>query len=60
MEDYAVKDLLSELEGRLPAALEFLQRMVELESPSFDKALVDQLGDYVSDEFAKLGPMLLG
>ena len=50
-----MQDLLSELEGLLPEGLKFLERMVQLESPSFDQELVNKLGDHVSDEFGKLG-----
>lgn len=35
--------------------LEVLKRMVELESPSDNKAAVDHLGEYLAQEFASLG-----
>jgi glutamate carboxypeptidase len=50
-----VKDLLQETERLLPEGLQLLERLVNLESPSFDQALVNKLGDCISDEFAALG-----
>ena len=38
-----------------PAMLETLRRMVEIESPSDDKAAVDQLGQFLVAEFEGLG-----
>src|SRR6266446_10071065 len=39
----------------LSEPLRFLETMVMMESPSFDKGLVDTLGRFVAVEFAKLG-----
>jgi glutamate carboxypeptidase len=37
------------------AMLDLLQRMVEIESPSDDKAAVDRLGKFLAGEFARIG-----
>jgi glutamate carboxypeptidase len=39
----------------LPEGLDFLEHMVNLDSPSFDKEHVDHLGDYVGRYFADIG-----
>jgi glutamate carboxypeptidase len=39
-------------------ALKLLEQMVMMESPSFDKALVDQFGRFVADQFAALGGLV--
>src|SRR5213594_1797691 len=48
-------DLLSYLTRQLPEALEFLEKMVALESPSFDKPLVDEFVRFVGARFATMG-----
>ncbi len=50
-----MNDLLPALRRNLPEALRFLEQMVMLESPSFDKPLVDKLGRFVVDRFAMIG-----
>lgn len=50
-----MKDLLTETERLLPEAVAILERLVALESPSFDAGLVNLLGDYVSEVFRRLG-----
>jgi glutamate carboxypeptidase len=44
-----------QLEHRQPQMLTTLQQLVELESPSFDKAAVDRLGAHLQREFAAIG-----
>jgi glutamate carboxypeptidase len=39
----------------LSEPLRLLEQMVTMESPSFDKELVDSLGRFVADEFSKIG-----
>src|SRR5262245_20904420 len=39
----------------LPKALEFLEAMVNMDSPSFDKALVDRFVRYVGSRFSEIG-----
>jgi glutamate carboxypeptidase len=39
----------------LPKALEFLEAMVNMESPSFDKALVDRFVRFVGSRFSEIG-----
>src|SRR5438046_9115585 len=51
----AMGDLLSYLTRQLPEALEFLEKMVALESPSFDKPLVDEFVRFVGARFATMG-----
>src|SRR5580658_5610105 len=51
----AMNDLLLALRHELPEALRFLEQMVMIESPSFDKPLVDKLGRFVADRFAMIG-----
>jgi len=48
-------DVLNQVERLLPAGLGFLERMVGLESPSYEAHLVDALGDAVAEEFERLG-----
>jgi glutamate carboxypeptidase len=48
-------DLLSYLTQQLPEAIEFLEKMVALESPSFDKPLVDEFVRFVGARFAAMG-----
>ena len=37
-----MKDLLSHLERKLPESLRLLEQMVTMESPSFEKRMVDE------------------
>ncbi len=48
-------DLFSYLTQQLPGAIEFLEKMVALESPSFDKPLVDEFVRFVGAQFAAMG-----
>ena len=48
-------DLFSYLTQQLPGAIEFLEEMVALESPSFDKPLVDEFVRFVGAQFAAMG-----
>ncbi len=50
-----MKDLLQELEAMLPESVQLLEHMVNLESPSYDRALVNQLVRFLADEFGQLG-----
>src|SRR5947208_2841416 len=50
-----MREILSHLTQRLPEALEFLEKMVALESPSFDKPLVDDFVRVVGKRFAGMG-----
>jgi glutamate carboxypeptidase len=46
---------LSRFTDQLPGALQFLEQMVSMESPSFDKALVDAFVRFVGPRFAEIG-----
>src|SRR5437899_7001977 len=48
-------DLLPYLTQQLPEALQFLEQMVTMESPSFEKPLVDQFAKFVGSRFAAIG-----
>ncbi len=48
-------DLLGFLQQRRAAIVETLRQMVELESPSDDKAAVDRLGEFLAEQFAAVG-----
>ncbi len=50
-----MKDLLQELEAMLPESVQLLEHVVNLESPSYDRALVNQLVRFLADEFGQLG-----
>lgn len=50
-----MKDLLSDLHQQLPEALRFLEQMVSMESPSFEKPLVDKFGRFVGERFREIG-----
>lgn len=50
-----MKDILQRAEQMLPEGLDFLEHMVNLDSPSFDKEHVDALGEYVGRYFADIG-----
>lgn len=53
-----MKDLLARIEHLLPEGLDFLGRMVNIDSPSFDKEHVDRLGEFVGRYFADIGGTL--
>src|SRR5690349_15194374 len=48
-------NLLKHFSAQLPAALQFLEAMVNMESPSFDKPLVDKFVRFVGDRFSQIG-----
>src|SRR5438094_10382055 len=48
-------DFISYLKALLPEALEFLEEMVSMESPSFDKPLVDKFAEFAGSRFAAIG-----
>src|SRR6266581_3643388 len=48
-------DFVSYLKALLPEALEFLEEMVSMESPSFDKPLVDKFAEFAGSRFAAIG-----
>jgi glutamate carboxypeptidase len=50
-----VDALLRYLENDREEVLRFIRTLVELESPTFEKDLVDRAGRFLADHFAKLG-----
>jgi glutamate carboxypeptidase len=50
-----MKDLLTQLQRDLPETLEFLERMVNMDSPSLDKTLVDRFARFVGSQFEAIG-----
>src|SRR5262245_55367216 len=52
---YTMLPILKSLDQRLPEMLATLQQLVELESPSFDKAAVDRLGAHLQRDFERIG-----
>jgi glutamate carboxypeptidase len=48
-------NLLKHFSDQLPGALEFLEAMVKMESPSFDKPLVDKFVRFLGDRFSQIG-----
>jgi glutamate carboxypeptidase len=50
-----MKQLLSYLQQELPHGLQLLEKMVNMESPSTDKALVDQFARFAGSQFEALG-----
>ena len=50
-----MKQLLSYLQQESPSALQFLENMVNMESPSTDKALVDRFARFVGSQFEAIG-----
>src|SRR5262245_42125951 len=50
-----MNQLLSHLQERLTTDVEFLADMVNMDSPSFDKPLVDRLARFVGARFEALG-----
>lgn len=53
-----IKKLLGHLQGREHDMLRLLQRFVECESPSQDKAAVDAMGDLIAAEWRRRGAKL--
>lgn len=49
------RSIVERTDARLQDTLEILRRIVEFESPSSEKAAVDRLVDYLSDEISKRG-----
>lgn len=49
---------IPDFEARLPGMLALLQRLVETESPSHDKAAVDRVAAIVTEECHRLGAEL--
>ena len=52
-------ELLRFLERQQEGMLETLRNLVELESPSGDKAAVDRLGEFVAAEFQRVGGQII-
>jgi glutamate carboxypeptidase len=50
-----MKDLLNELQRDLPETLRLLEAMVNMDSPSPDKPLVDQFARFVGKQFEAIG-----
>lgn len=48
---FPMQDLLSQCRQQLPEALRLLDKMVSMESPSFDKPLTDKFVQFVSEQF---------
>src|SRR5437879_4460128 len=51
----SVREALKFIEAQQDEMLQTLRQMVEIESPSSDKAAVDKLGAYLKNEFEKMG-----
>lgn len=52
---HSLTDLITTLEARLPAALDLLRRMVEINSWTENRAGVRQVGEVTAEAFAELG-----
>ncbi|HTD23023.1 MAG TPA: M20 family metallopeptidase [Terriglobales bacterium] len=50
-----VRELLARIEPREHDMVALAQRLVEIESPSYDKKAVDMLGQALADEFTRIG-----
>src|SRR5678809_75153 len=50
-----MKQLLSYLQQELPGGLQLLEQMVNMESPSTDKVLVDRFVRFVGSQFEAIG-----
>jgi glutamate carboxypeptidase len=50
-----MKQLLSYLQRELPVGLQFLEKMVNMDSPSTDKQLVDRFARFVGSQFEAIG-----
>ena len=55
LKNLALKNLKRHCEKQTPRMLKLLQRLVEMESPSYSKAAVDRLGKFVATEFRRRG-----
>lgn len=55
VETETARAVLRAIEGRKERMLESLRLLVELESPSSDKSMVDILGAHLASEFSRLG-----
>jgi glutamate carboxypeptidase len=53
-----MNDVLDHLKKSLPSRLQLLDEMVSMESPSFDKPLVDRFVRFLGEHFAQLGGMV--
>ncbi len=50
-----MKQILADLESNKKDGIEFLQQMVDMESPSYDKPLVDRLVAFLARRFEEIG-----
>lgn len=50
-----MKDLLSHLQQKLPDSLRLLEQMVTMESPSFEKRMVDEFVSFLGERFLEIG-----
>jgi len=50
-----MKPVLAHLQQELPRALELLEQMVQMESPSYEKPLVDTFAQFVADRLREIG-----
>lgn len=50
-----MKEILADLERNKKDGIQFLEQMVNMESPSYDKVLVDQLVAFVARRFEEIG-----
>ncbi len=53
-----MSDVLRHCQQQLPEAMAFLEKMVSLESPSFDKTLVDDFVRVIGAQFAAMGAQI--
>jgi len=53
-----MKQLVSYLQRELPRGLQFLEQMVNMESPSTDKVLVDRFSRFAGSQFEALGGVI--
>ncbi len=50
-----MKEILTDLETRLPDGIALLHQMVDMDSPSYDKPLVDRLVRFLAGRFEQIG-----
>jgi glutamate carboxypeptidase len=50
-----MKEILADLETRLPDGIALLHQMVDMDSPSYDKPLVDRLVRFLAGRFEQIG-----
>ncbi len=50
-----MNELLSHLERKLPESLRLLEQMVTMESPSFEKRMVDEFVSFLGERFHEIG-----